>query len=290
MNWDDLQIVLALARAGSLSGAAKALRVTHTTVGRRLRQLEEGLGVRLFDQTPDGFVATAAGQDMRAVAEAVEGQVLALEGRVQGRDVRLQGPLRVSTMDLLARRYVGQLQGFLTRYPGVALTLTTTDDEVSLTRRHADVALRLTNSPPPYAIGRRVDEVAFAAYGRRDLVAAHGGPDAPWAALPWLSWDERGPAAQWLDGWLAQNAPGARVALRIDLNSAGIVHAVQAGLGVHFLPLHEGDAQPDLVRVGRVLDEFTRGVWLLTLDELRHTPRVRAFMDHMAETIAAETP
>ena len=89
MDWDDLRYVLAIARQGNLSRAASCLGVTRTTVGRRLRAIESGLGVRLFDRTPEGFSPTAAGQDMCEVADEMEADVLSLEGRVLGRDVQL---------------------------------------------------------------------------------------------------------------------------------------------------------------------------------------------------------
>lgn len=148
MDWDDLRYVLAISRDRTLSRAAISLGASHTTVGRRVRALELKLGVRLFDQTPDGFMPTAAGQDIADVAERMEGDVLSLEGRVLGRDARLQGRLRVATMDILFRRYHDAFSSFMVRYPSVELTVTSSDNEVSLTRREADVALRMTSSPP----------------------------------------------------------------------------------------------------------------------------------------------
>ena len=130
VDWDDLRYALAIARARTLSGAAESLGVSHTTVGRRLRALEERLGARLFDATPDGFAATPAGDDLVAVAERVEADTLALEGRVLGRDERLTGALRVSAMELVFRACRAAFTSFAARYPSVALTVTATDDEV----------------------------------------------------------------------------------------------------------------------------------------------------------------
>src|SRR5689334_14747142 len=112
MDWDDLRYVLAISRDRTLSRAAVSLGASHTTVGRRVRALELKLGVRLFDQTPDGFMPTAAGQDIAEVAERMEGDMLSLEGRVLGRDARLQGRLRVATMDILFRRYHAAFSSF----------------------------------------------------------------------------------------------------------------------------------------------------------------------------------
>jgi DNA-binding transcriptional LysR family regulator len=281
VEWDELRHVLAIAREGTLSGAAARLGTSHTTVGRRLRAIERALGVRLFDQTPEGFVPTAAGQDIAEVAERVEGEVLALEGRVLGRDARLQGKLRVATMDILLRGYREAFASFLARYPSVELTVTSSDAEVSLTRREADVALRMTGSPPEHLVGRKVGRVEFAVFGSKALVE-RAGPGAGYDDYPWLHWDER-LNMRWLDEWLARRAPKARVALRLDVSSLALREAIAAGFGVHFLAVFEGDSDPRLRRVGPVEPGFGRDLWLLTLPDLRGTSRVRAFLDHMEE-------
>ncbi|MEO0601492.1 MAG: LysR family transcriptional regulator, partial [Myxococcota bacterium] len=206
MDWDDLRYVLALTRAPTLAGAAQQLGVTHTTVGRRLRAIEAMLGVSLFDRTPEGLVPTGAGRDLADVAEQVESDVLAVEGRVRGRDTRLTGPLRVSTMDLFFCALQPAFAAFSEACPGVELTVDTTLDRVSLARREADVVIRLTNQPPEYLVGRRVGRVQFAVYAADSLVARIG-DGAPLEAFPWLGWSDE-PAATWLDAWLGRNAPG----------------------------------------------------------------------------------
>lgn len=243
--------------------------------------------MRLFDATPDGYVATAAGQHVVELAERTETQILAVEARVLGGDARLHGKLRVTTMDILFRRYRDAFSSFLARYPDVELTVTCTDHEASLTRREADVALRMTNTPPELLVGRKIGRVEFAVYGSRDLVERVGAR-APYAAFPWLHWDER-LNARWLDAWLAQNAPGARIAMRVDMSSLALREAIVGGLGVHFLAISEGDAEPGLRRIGPIARAHARDVWLLTLPALRHSSRVRAFMDHMAEAAGARS-
>lgn len=284
VDWDDLRYVLALARHRSQSQAAAHLRATHTTVGRRLRALEASLGVRLFDATPDGYVPTATGLAVAEVAERMESELLALEARVLGGDTRLQGKLRVTTMDILFRRYQGAFRSFLDRHPGVELTLGCADAEASLTRREADVALRMTNSPPEHLVGRKVGRVEFAVYAQRELAQNVGGASAGYSAFPWLHWDER-LDPRWLDGWLESRAHGARVVLRVDAGSLALREIIASGVGVHFLATFEGDNDPRLERIGPVEDAFTREVWLLTLPELRNATRVRAFLDHMEQAI-----
>lgn len=288
MHWDDLRFVLALSRHPSLSAAAKALGTTHTTVARRLRGIEASLGVRLFDATDGGYAPTPAGQHVVATAERTETEVLALEARVLGGDARLEGKLRVTTMDILLRRYQPVISSFVERYPGVDLTVGCTDVEASLTRRDADVAIRMTNAPPEQLVGRKIGRVEFAAYASREL-ARRVGVRAPFSAFPWLHWDERRDM-RWLDGWLAANAPGARVALRVDVGSLSLRELIASGVGIHFLSLDEGDTDPRLCRIGPVQAAYGRDVWALTLPELRATTRVRAFLDHLVETASRPGP
>lgn len=277
MEWSDLQVVLALSRRRTLSAAGSELGVNHSTVGRRLRALEQGCGARLFDRTPEGYVATTQGA-------MVETQVHGLEARVLGQDARLEGKLRVTTMDILYRRYHAAFTQFVERHPGIELTLTCNDAEASLLRREADVALRMTSSPPEYLVGRKVGKVQFAVYAARSLVTRVG-RKAPLGRYPWLHWDER-LDARWLDQWLGEHAKGARIALRVDGTSLSLRELVASGVGVHFLATFEGDFDPGLVRVSDVQEAFTRDLWLLTLPELKGTTRVRALLDHLGAALA----
>ncbi len=285
LDWDDLRYVLAIARAGTLSRAGESLQVTHTTVGRRLRALEDRLGVRLFDRTPDGYVPTPAGQDIREVAEGVEGEVLSLEGRVFGRDTQLRGQLRVATMDLFFRAFHPAFSSFMARYPAVELTVLSSNEEVSLTRREAEVALRMTNTPPEYLVGRKLGRVKFAVYASRELVERVG-EGAGYGEYPWLHWDER-MNMSWLDRWLDQHAPKAKISMRVNFGGVLMRETVAAGIGVHFLACFDGDADPRIQRIGPVESSFGRDLWLLTLPELRSTNRIRAFMDHVDEALRA---
>ncbi|MBX3159756.1 MAG: LysR family transcriptional regulator [Deltaproteobacteria bacterium] len=278
MNWDDLRFVLALARHRTLSRAAKALGATHTTVARRMQGIEAELGSRLFDASAAGYAPTPAGQLVVEAAERTEAELQALEARVLGGDAKLEGKLRVTTMDILFRRYERVFATFIERFPGIELTVACSDNEASLTRRDADVALRMSNDPPEHLVGRRVGRVEFAVYASRRFGRRR-------RDLPWLHWDER-LGARWLDAWLAANAPGARIAMRVDMSSLVLREAIASGIGVHFLATSEGDSDPRLRRIGPVQAAHSRDVWLLTLSELRTASRVRAFMDHFA----AEAP
>jgi DNA-binding transcriptional LysR family regulator len=235
----------------------------------------------LFSSDDQGYTATAAGLHAVQSAEQTEEQLHALEARLIGGDAKLEGKLRVTTMDILFRRYERVFASFLQRFPGIELTLSCNDAEASLKRREADVALRLTREPAPYLVGRKVGRVDFAVYASKAL-ARKIGAKTPLSQWPWLNWDER-LGTDWLDVWLAKHAPGAKAALRVDMGSLSLREVVAAGIGVHFLSCAEGDSDRRLVRISAIASDYSRDVWLLTLDELRSATRVRAFLDHFVE-------
>ena len=287
MDWEDLRYVLAIEQSGSLTGAAERLGVARTTVGRRLDTLEASMGVLLFDRTPDGFVATASGQDLADVAKAVETQVLEVEGRVSGRDAKLRGRLRVSTVDFVYRAFADVFSKFAQRYPGVELTVLGDYEEVSLRRREADVVLRLSNTPAAHLVGRRLGVIEVGLYAAQRLVDKIGA-DAPLDRYPFLREDERRESPE-VRMWLAQHAPGAPVAMRFE--SYGILRtAIAAGVGVYILPRIDADPDPALARVGPPTPGAGRGLWALTLPELITNSRVRAFLDHVYEEMKGRLP
>lgn len=287
MNWNDLVYVLALSREKSLIAAAAMLGIARTTVGRRLKALEKELGVTLFDRTPEGLVPTLAGIELIAVAERIEDEVLSVDARVRGRDTELRGELRLSTVDVLTFAFGDAFANFANRFPHVQLSITTTRERVSLARREADVALRLSDTPAEHLIGRKVGFVQFGVYAAKTLQAELG--SAPLGAYPWIGWDSSDENISWFDQWLNDNAPGARIVLRLSDRGLPMAHAVASGIGAQILPCVVGDRDARLTRIAPLDELFRRDLWLLTLPELRNNRRVHTFMEHMREAISKES-
>jgi molybdate transport repressor ModE-like protein len=143
-DWNELRLVLAVQRAGSLTAAAVALGIDHSTAFRRLKALEERLGVRLFERLPGGaYEATEAGSRMAAGAERMEDEALALDRDISGRDHRLYGRLRVTSSETIAySRLTTLIAAFRWAHPGIVVELTVDNRVFSLSRREADIALR----------------------------------------------------------------------------------------------------------------------------------------------------
>lgn len=281
-HWDDLRFVLALARNGTVTAAAQSLGVTHTTVSRRVRAFEKRRGVRLFDRLPEGWVVTPAGEVVTGIAEEMEERVLVLDRDLTGRDVRLQGPLRFTTVDSFLWWLAPDLDAFVQAYPDVWVEVFATTTAVSLARREADVALRMTNDPPEHLVGRRVGHLAYAVYGARRLVERIG-PDTPLGEYPWVAWDAR-LGARLTERWMAQNVPNARIVLRLDATSA-MMASVVGGVGLAHLTCIDADANPDLVRLTGPIPGFGLDLWMLLHPDLRRTARVRVFMQEVGDRI-----
>ena len=170
-DWNDLRLVLAISRSTTLTGAATALKINHSTAFRRLNALEEAAGVRLFERLPGGVYApTAAGERMAAAAERVETEAAALDREIAGRDHRLTGRLRVTTSETLAFRLLtGQIARFHTAHPGITVVLVIDNRVLSLSRREADIALRVTRPREGDLYGRKLADIAWAVYAGKSL-------------------------------------------------------------------------------------------------------------------------
>lgn len=282
--WDDLRFILAVARHGTIVDGAKALRVNATTVSRRLRAMEEHAGTALFEKLKHGAVLTAAGEEMVAVAEAVERMTNDLDARIHGLDTKLEGTIRVTSTDIVLQQWMPDLTAFQRKYEALRLELTSGYDSVNLTRREADVAIRMSPRAPEHLLGRKHAEIFYAVYGTPELIESIG-PDASYAAFPWLSWD-LSTVGRATDRFLEAHVPGARIVTRVD-RMAPMNAALEAGLGITILPCLSGDTNPALRRVG---DYFEGGMymWILTHPELRGSARIRAFTKFIAELVVRD--
>ena len=280
MNWDDLRLFLALAREGSVSQAGKVLGVTHTTVARRVATLEESLGTRLFDRNRDGYALTQAGENMLPLALDIEERTQTIDREIFGRDAALEGVLRVTApYDFSNRILIPALPMFHKRFPGIDLELLTTTGRLDLAAREADLAIRLTPSPPEYLVGREVVRLRHGIYAKPAYWKRHG--HAPEVIL--FLGERETPA------WVIEHFPDAPVALRTD-NLSTMLAAVAAGLGIARMPCFEADAHAGIRRLDRRVAASDWGVWILNHVDLRSTARVRVAREFFHEQIAAATP
>ncbi len=270
INWNDLRVVLAIAREGTLSAAGRILAVDQTTVTRRLAALEEGLNARLFDRRDGRLSPTAAGEEVIARAERAEVELAALERDVAGRDTKPGGLVRLTSVPTLSNRLLAPRAGDLLKtYPDIALDLIAEPATLSVTRREADIALRLARPTEDGMIARRLGAILYAPYARADA----GAPED----LPWITYEESFagiPQAKWIakegsrDGSRAALSP-----LRVN-DGEPILQATLAGLGRTLLPVFVGEGEN---RLARLSDPVTsREVWLVVHPHVRRSARIDA--------------
>ena len=289
LDWDDLRVTLAVADAGTLAGAARALGVNHTTALRRLDALEARLGTRLFERQRSGYVATEAGELIAQEARAFTPRVDELERRLLGRDLRLTGAVRVTTAFVtMAYLLPDALAAFAGRHPGIEVEVGESSALLDLSRRQADVALRISHQVPEHWIGRVLGTVRYGVY------ALHGGAGLPQrrtplprllAQAPWVAF-ERELAANRFGRWMNAHIPPERVRVRID-NFNSMVTMLRTGIGIGVLPTLVERHEPNLVPVSAEIAELATPMWILCHPDLRRTARVQAFRHDVGAAVGA---
>ena len=284
LEWDDLSLILAIGRSESLSGAARELGQTHSTIFRRINAVEKRTGVRFFDRFRTGYVPTDAGRMALASAQRIEREVTVLGREVLGRDGRLSGPIRVTCPELFADSHAVRIAAaFTALHPGIRLDVLPGRANVDLERHEAEVAIRATREPPGASWGRKICGFALNFYASRAYAEAHR--DAPLEDLRFAL----------IDGTVGMFVPRIWPDVDAALNQIAFqspaVRAVQnacaAGIGISALPAFSADADDRLVRVNETEDWLGMSLWVLTHPDLRGTARVRALMSHLYDDLGS---
>jgi DNA-binding transcriptional LysR family regulator len=277
MDWNDLRYVLMLSRASTLAAAARRLNVNQTTVARRLDAVQRALGARLFERVDGAFHPTKAGEAAIAHAARVEQDVADLERGVRNVDHEVAGSVRLTAVPVLINRLVvPALPELQARHSGLQLDLVADSRNASLTRREADVALRLARPEAGRSVlARRLGQLDYAVYGARD-----GSP----SQLPWITYEEGSahlPQARWIE-----MASRGEAMAPLSVNDAeALFQAVSAGLGKSLLPCFVADGATGLRRLSGAKPVLSREVWLLTHAELRRQARIVAVVDWLGDLV-----
>ncbi|MBL4757921.1 MAG: LysR family transcriptional regulator [Rhizobiales bacterium] len=281
MNWDDFRYFLAIARNNSLSAAGRALNVSQPTVSRRLAAMEARFGVKLFERTRAGYELSIPGAEIFDSVQHIEEELNGIDRRVFGQDWRLGGSLRVTCTEVMANLYLTpHLAAFLAKHPQIELSVVCTFQHLSLSRREADVAIRMTNKPPETLIGRRLANAAMATYMAIDKIEEAGENRGP-AAWDWIGWQDESYNRMLISGPF----PDAKIRHRVD-DMQTMCAMVRAGLGVAILPCYMGDTDMGLRRaIAEPMVENVPDLWLLSHPDVKNVARVRAFTDFIAKKI-----
>ncbi len=284
--WGDLAVLLAISRTGTLSGAARALSIERTTVGRRVAELEEALAVRLFDRTPQGYVATQAGEAALEHAHAIEEHAFAIERTLLGRDVRVAGTVRVTGLDpFVTDILLPHLDRLISRHPELVVIAATDTRVLDLSRREADIAIRYAAPRHPDHVGRRLGEFTSALYASTEYVARRG---LPRTARALDGHDLIGLAPEFANApeeqWLARHRAGARVVVRASTLATQLA-AIRAGLGIGIYPCHAAEREPGVIRVAKAA-ALRETYWAVVHVDMVRSARVRAVLDFLSDQVA----
>lgn len=281
MEWSDVRIFLAVARGGSYGSAARALGISHPTVGRRIKTLEDEAGQALLRRTREGLILTNSGDTVFALAESMEASALAMERRLAGNHQRLEGILRISSADWFAGYVLAPVLADLTRrHPAVVPEVIASYRLLDLSRRDADVAFRLVPFSEPDIVQRRFLRMPYGLYGSAETALAVQEDTAAVGLILMNSAQSHFPDV----AWLLERLPDSP---RAFTSTSRTVQAqmCRRGLGVAVLPRPLGDATAGLQLIERFGSPPSRDIWVGYHQDLRHMDRLRALLDIAEELL-----
>ncbi|MDX1452334.1 MAG: LysR family transcriptional regulator [Oleiphilaceae bacterium] len=266
INWGLLRLALMTHRKGSASKAADALGVTHATIIRGIKRLEEETGTKLFHKSPSGYSPTDHGLSLIDMAAQIEEKIYDWRLSVENTRPQVSGRLRLATTEIIANGVLcPRLPDFYAKYPNIQLDISSSYEFCNLTRYEADIAIRSTTSPPEHLVGRKICDITWGIY----QASAVQTDDEYWVAC-----DTSFPHAK----WFASLYPNARV--RYQASSVqNQMEATKQGFGKSMLPCFLADNESGLSKIEALREEFHTELWLLYNKDSRNNPRVRAFVE-----------
>ncbi len=279
----DLEVVLAMARTGTLAAAGERLGVDASTVFRSLQRIERGLGQPLFARSRTGYQANELAQSLAERAEQVEATLEAARSAANMAPDPVSGTVRITTTDTILHGLVAPaLRALHAQHPGLVYDLHAGNELASLTRRDADIAVRATRRPPPHLVGKHIGPVRVGLYAGKGSAFQHYA-EVEAGRAPWIGVDDAIPDHPSV-AWRKRHFPKAMPAYRVNsLQTA--MEMVGLGLGVSILPVFLADTRSDLVPLLGVLYAGQTELWLLMHPESRHLRRIATVYGHLAQVL-----
>jgi len=289
LDWNDVRFFLAAVRAGGLNAAAKVLRVSQPTVGRRIAALEADLKVALFARHQDGLVLTDAGQQLWVRATAMEEAAHALERQVTIRDSEFEGVVRISLTEGFGALWLTpRLPKLAEAYPQITFDVLLDNDPADLLRRQADIAIRLARPVSASLIGRRIGELGFRLFASRSYLEKHGAPKAMGELAGHRLVTHVVQQSRVDVAWQELIEGGVAVGFQSN-SSLAQLSAVRVGLGIGLLPAYLGGEFPDLVPLFETRLWPKREIWLVTHPDVRKIARVRLIFNAVAHLLKRDS-
>jgi len=283
-NWENMRIVLAVARAGSARQAAAGLGMHSTSITRKIAAFEQHLGTRVFHKSVNGYSLTQSGQSILRHAEIMESEAFAIERQLTGAEERIAGQLRVTmSTTIAAYLLVDTLRDFTRMYPDIELMIDTGYNFADFNRREADVAIRVSNDPGDHLVGRKFGPYYQSIYATSDYIRAHP-PGEKNSGCRRLGWQSR---QSFQRRRARMEFPHIKNYLQIK-DELLLIEAVKAGTGIATIPCFQADMMPELVRVSQRPPIPVFDVWLLTHEDSTRSGKVRCFVEFFTAALLAK--
>lgn len=286
MNWNDVRYLLAVARHGGLTGAGRELKVSQSTVARRIETLETALSTRLFERHTNGYELTEAGRGMADKAAAIESSMVEMQSDFSGRDTEVSGVVRIVTVETLGGPVViPRLAAFQETYPGLSLGVAINASFARLPQREADIGLRLCRPEQGLFAVRRLGTIAFGLYASPDYLSRHpvSEQSPPVAGHRLITWGD--PLSYIaLPKLMRSWATDGSTTLDVDSMQAQML-AIRSGAGLGILPCIMADGDETLVRLMPRQCRHDETIWLVVHNDIRHARRIRIVCDFLESTI-----
>ncbi|MGI4881507.1 MAG: LysR family transcriptional regulator [Janthinobacterium lividum] len=274
---------LALADAGTLSGAARALKVDHATVGRRVSALEVSLGGTLIERLPKRWVLTETGQHIATLGEAMQAQAYMLERAARARHAPLSGTVTISTPPAFASQFLApRLLALRRLYPDIHVSLLGGPGYSSLSQQEADIAVRITRPTEASSVTRKIGSMEYWLYGAPGYADR---PPADWQFIAYGTQLDHIPEQRWLSDYAADRP----IVFRTN-DLASQVAAARVGIGVAVLPCFLAYRDAGLVALASDQIPVVRDIYLTVHADLRRMPAVRAVLEFIAEQVTSGMP
>lgn len=282
----DLDVLLALVRAGNLAGAGKRLGADTSTVFRSVQRIERQIGQSLFTRSRNGYFASDLALQVVAHAEKIEAELEAARAVSFGTQNEVSGLVRLTTVDsILYNVLMPHLAALAALHPQLQLELLTSHQVANLTKRDADIAVRATRHPPEHLVGHHLGRAHFAIYGANSLFKGKRTPKSL-DEYDWIALDDALPEDP-VGKWRRKNYPKVVPRYRMD-SLVAVGEAVRAGLGIGAMSTYKAKNDTTVRALTPELENCSVDLWVLTHPDSRHLRRISAVYGYLAKTIRLE--
>lgn len=285
-NWDQLRFFLALAENNTLTEAASVLAVSHSTVLRRIKNFEKQLDTHLFEQRPDGYILTTAGQQLFEECTQIRQRIRAVSEQIAGSDHELAGEVVITTTDTLAQYVLPtELQAIQANYPNLQFTLQMLNQLSNLNNREADIAIRTCLTPPDDLIGRKVGDLHFSVVASKKYLCEHPIDSFPAGnqSHNFICLDSNYASTPFYN-WFKQRVSDPLLCTTVS-NFISATAMARAGMGFTVLPSYVLNHEPELTSIPVDSPIPHNELWLLSHINLRNTDRVKLVKDLLYQSI-----